>query len=101
MNTLSRRTFLAGSAAAVAGAFAGKLAAAEAPKFKLGLISYNVAQAWDLPSVLKVCKEVGIASFEARTTHKHGIEIARTAGERADIKKQFAAADKHLARSRG
>ena len=90
MNTLSRRTFLAGSAIAAAGAFSGKLVAAEAPKFKLGMISYNVSQAWDLPTVLKICKEVGIAAFEARTTHKHGIEIARTPAERADIKKQFA-----------
>lgn len=90
MTTLSRRTFLAGSAVAVAGAFSAKLVSADAPKFKLGLISYNVAQAWDLPAILKVCKEVGIAAFEARTTHKHGIEIARTPAERADIKKQFA-----------
>ena len=90
MKALSRRTFLAGSAVAVAGAFSAKLVAAEAPKFKLGMISYNVAQAWDLPTILKVCKEVGIAAFEARTTHKHGIEIARTPAECADIKKQFA-----------
>src|ERR1043165_5995325 len=90
MTALSRRTFLAGSAIAVAGALSRKVVAAEAPKFKLGMISYNVAQAWDLPTILKVCKEVGIAAFEARTTHKHGIEIARTPAERADIKKQFA-----------
>jgi len=90
MNSLSRRTFLAGSAAVVAGSLSSKLLAAEAPKFKLGMISYNVANSWDLPTILKVCKEVGIAAVEARTTHKHGIEIARTPAERADIKKQFA-----------
>lgn len=90
MNSLSRRTFLAGSAAAVAGSLATKLIAAEAPKFQLGMISYNVAKDWDLPTILKVCKDVGIAAIEARTTHKHGIELARTPAERADIKKQFA-----------
>ena len=41
---------------------------------KLGLISYNVAQDWDLPTVLKNCKAAGIEGFEARTGHKHGIE---------------------------
>ena len=90
MNTLSRRNFLAGSAAALAGTLSTKLLAAEAPQFKLGMISYNVAQDWDLPTILKVCRDVGIAAVEARTTHKHGIEIARSAAERAEIKKQFA-----------
>ena len=90
MNSLSRRSFLAGSAAAVTGALTNDLLAAEAPKFQLGMISYNVAKDWDLPTILKVCKNVGIAAVEARSTHKHGIEIARTPAERADIKKQFA-----------
>lgn len=90
MNTFSRRQFLAGTAATLAGSVCSKLIAAEAPKFKLGLISYNVAQDWDLTTILKVCRDVGIAAVEARTTHKHGIEIARTPAERAEIKKQFA-----------
>lgn len=90
MTTLSRRGFLAGSAAAIAGMAGLEVDAAEAPRFKLGMISYNVAQDWDLPTILKVCQEVGIAAFEARTTHKHGVEIARTPSERSDIKKQFA-----------
>ena len=41
---------------------------------KLGLVSYNVARDWDLPTVLKNCAAAGIAGFEARTTHAHGIE---------------------------
>lgn len=90
MNNVSRRTFLAGSVATLAGGLASKVMAAEAPEFKLGMISYNVAQDWDLTTILKVCREVGIAAVEARTTHKHGIEIARTSAERAEIKKQFA-----------
>ncbi len=42
--------------------------------FKLGLVTYNVAANWDLPTTLKVCKAVGIAAVECRTTHKHGVE---------------------------
>ena len=40
--------------------------------------------------ILKVCKEVGIAAVECRTTHKHGVEPTLTAGQRKDVKKQFA-----------
>ncbi len=94
-----RRSFLAASAAALAGAALPRVAAARAeadpkpstpPKFKLGLISYNVAKDWDLPTTLEVCKEVGIAAVECRTTHKHGVEITLKPAERAAVKKQFA-----------
>lgn len=82
---LSRRTFLAAAAIAPL----AKLQAAEAPKFKPGLISYNVAKDWDVPTILRICKSAGIGAFEARTTHKHGIEIKLTKDERATVKKQF------------
>lgn len=89
MHTLSRRSFLAAGAAAAAAplAFAAEPPAA---KFKLGTVTYNVPKDWDLPTLLKVCKEVGIAAVECRTTHKHGVEPALTADQRADVKKRFA-----------
>lgn len=89
---LSRRSFLAGAAGTVAtGALAPHLRAAdEAAKFKLGIVTYNVPKDWDLPTLLKVCKEVGIAAVECRTTHKHGVEPKLTADERKTVKKQFA-----------
>lgn len=87
----------------VAGASAGVLAvgsagAAESPKpvsakeipFKLGIVTYNVAANWDLATTLKICKSVGIAAVECRTTHKHGVEPSLTKEQRADVKKQFA-----------
>jgi len=86
MMPLSRREFLA-TAAALSGGFA---AAAPAAKFKLGLVTYNVPATWDLPTILKVCQEVGIAAVECRTTHKHGVEPKLAAGERLDVKKHFA-----------
>lgn len=86
---LSRRSFLAGAAGTVA--LAPHLRAAdEAAKFKLGIVTYNVPKDWDLPTLLKVCKEVGIAAVECRTTHKHGVEPKLTADERKSVKKQFA-----------
>ena len=91
MNTLSRRSFLAAGALAVSGGTGLPRALAEEPaKFKLGLVTYNVPKDWDLPTILKVCKEVGIAAVECRTTHKHGVEPSLNAGQRKDVKKQFA-----------
>ena len=92
MNTLSRRSFLAAGAALASGGLCPPLAqgADEAAKFKLGIVTYNVPKDWDLPSLLKVCKEVGIAAIECRTTHKHGVEPSLTADQRKDVKKQFA-----------
>jgi sugar phosphate isomerase/epimerase len=90
MNTLSRRSFLAASAATVAGLQTPLAKAEDAPKFKLGTVTYNVPKDWDLPTLLKVCKEVGIAAIECRTTHKHGVETSLTAEQRKNVKKQFA-----------
>ena len=77
MTTLSRREFLAASAALPFAAHTSTRGQ-EAAKFKLGLVTYNVPKDWDLPTILKVCKEVGIAAVECRTTHKHGVEPSLT-----------------------
>lgn len=92
MNNLSRRSFLAAAGAIASGGLGVPLAtAAEQPlKFKLGLVTYNVPATWDLATILKVCKEVGIAAVECRTTHKHNVEPQLSAAERKDVKKQFA-----------
>lgn len=92
MAALSRRDFLATSAAiAATAATQTPLPAADEPlKFKLGLVTYNVPKDWDLPTILKVCKDVGIAAVECRTTHKHGVEPSLPAEQRKDVKKLFA-----------
>ncbi|QVL34696.1 sugar phosphate isomerase/epimerase [Telmatocola sphagniphila] len=95
MATFPRRQFLAGSAALAGGSLLPHPARSEEPAsppalFKLGMVTYNVAANWDLPTILKVCKNVGIAAVECRTTHKHGVEPSLTALERLTVKKQFA-----------
>lgn len=90
MTELSRRSFLAAAGAAPLLLPSLARAAADEPKFKLGLVTHNVAANWDLPTILKICKQVGIAAVECRTTHKHGVEPALTVAERKDVKKQFA-----------
>lgn len=94
----SRREVVgAGLAAAIGGVRLAAVQAAndppaqEAPvRFRLGLVTYNVAKDWDLPTVLRVCQEVGIAAVECRTTHKHGVEPSLTAPQRQEVKKRFA-----------
>jgi sugar phosphate isomerase/epimerase len=59
-------------------------------KFRLGMVTYNMAATWDLPTLLKICKAVGISPVELRTTHKHGVEPSLSKAQRAEVKKQFA-----------
>ncbi len=92
MLPLSRREFFAASAAGAAALALHRPAPAadDKPKFKLGLVTYNVAPEWDLPTLLGICKRVGIAAVECRTSHKHGVEPKLTADERKKVKGQFA-----------
>jgi sugar phosphate isomerase/epimerase len=97
MSDSHRRTFLAAAAAAplmAATATSPRATARPAegtePKFKLGLVSYNVSANWDLKTTLDICKKVGIAAVECRTTHKHGVEPGLSADERKSVKSKFA-----------
>jgi len=97
MQPLSRRHFLhAAGATAAAGCLtapAGTPAAAAAdaaPKFQLGIVTYNVAAKWDLPTVLKVLKDTKIGNVEFRTTHAHGVEPSLSSSQREDVKKRCA-----------
>lgn len=92
MAKIDRRTFLAGSAAgfAINGNPGGSDPGKDGVKFRLGLVTYNIASEWDLPTVLKVCKTVGLNPVELRTTHKHGVEPVLSAEQRKEIRKRFA-----------
>jgi sugar phosphate isomerase/epimerase len=92
MSDLSRRSFLAATGAAVAAPLlrSAPVPAPGEPKFQLGLVTYNVAKDWDLATILRICKQVGVAAVECRTTHKHGVEPTLSADQRRDVKKQFA-----------
>src|SRR5262245_31070845 len=96
MSDLTRRHFLhtAGAAAAV-GMTAGPSPAVskEAGKpvpFRLGIVTYNIAANWDVPTILKVCKNVGLSPVELRTTHKHGVEPGLSKEARKEVRKRFA-----------
>jgi sugar phosphate isomerase/epimerase len=94
--SMHRRRFLqAGAAAAglvspVAYAPGSPPPTDKGPKFRLGLVTYNLAAAWDLPALLKVCKAAGVSPVELRTTHKHGVEPALSKAERKEVRQRFA-----------
>ena len=79
MSGPDRRDFLTAAAlAAAAGVSSPAATAADESKkplkFRLGMVTYNVAAKWNVPTILKVCKATGISPVELRTTHAHGVE---------------------------
>ena len=56
---------------------------------KLGIVTYNIAKDWDVPTIIKNLTEAGFDAVELRTTHKHGVEITLSPAQRAEVKKQF------------
>ncbi len=97
MSASTRRGFLqtagalaaAGLAAGPAGADARQLGDRSA-QFKLGIVTYNIAANWDLPTILKICKNVGLAAVELRTTHRHGVEPSLNKEQRQEVRRRFA-----------
>jgi sugar phosphate isomerase/epimerase len=63
------------------------------PLFRLGIVTYNIAAHWDVPTILKVCKSVGLSPVELRTTHKHGVEPSLTPTQRREVRQRFADAN--------
>ncbi len=97
MPTLSRRNFLrsAGALAAAGAAVSPGSADAAQParpalRFRLGIVTYNIAASWDVPTILRVCRNVGLAAVELRTTHKHGVEPSLSAAQRKEVRARFA-----------
>lgn len=56
---------------------------------KLGLVTYNLAKDWDIPTLLKNCAEARFDGVELRTTHNHKVEVNLSNLERAEVRKQF------------
>ena len=59
-------------------------------KMHLGLVTYNLAQDWDVPTIIKNCEAAGFEGVELRTTHAHKVEVNLSRAERDEVKKRFA-----------
>ena len=87
--------FTAGAGTAVAGGAAPGSVEGAVPsgasksRMKLGLVTYNLAKDWDVPTIIKNCEASGFEGVELRTTHAHGVEVSLSAQERGEVKKRF------------
>jgi sugar phosphate isomerase/epimerase len=97
---INRRHFLkaAGLGAGTVGwlSQASLAAAAKAPSFlsrapamHLGLVTYNLAESWDIDTIIKNCTAAGFEGVELRTSHAHNVEVNLTKAERAEVKARF------------
>lgn len=101
MNT-TRRTFLAsalGSAALATAAPAAekvRMPEVKSPlfskpsKYHLGTVTYNLAEKWDVPTIIQNCTEAKFEGVELRTGHAHKVEVDLAKPQRAEVKKRFA-----------
>lgn len=91
---LSRRDFLFKSLVAGVGLASLPVVPAfsEPRKYgmKLGLVTYEWAKDWDLPTLIANCEKTGVLGVELRTQHAHSVEINLNASQRAEVKKRFA-----------
>jgi len=95
MSFYSRRDFLKTSSLGGLLALGGSLPAAafaekKAKQAQYGLVTYQWAKDWDLPTLLKNCETANVLGVELRTTHKHGVERDLTKAERQAVAKKFA-----------
>lgn len=103
----TRRAFLTsalGSAALGSAALAASASAAEKvkmpevksplfskpSKMHLGTVTYNLAEKWDVPTIIQNCTEAKFEGVELRTGHAHKVEVNLSKPERADVRRRFA-----------
>lgn len=58
--------------------------------FRLGIVTYNIPNSWDLKTILDVCRKTEIAAVEFRTTHKHGVEPSLSSDQRKEVRSRCA-----------
>src|SRR3954447_20736134 len=56
---------------------------------QLGIVTYNIAKDWDLPTILKRLEALGYAGVELRTGHAHGVEVGLSPAQREEVRKRF------------
>jgi sugar phosphate isomerase/epimerase len=56
---------------------------------RLGLVTYNLADKWDLETIIKNCEVAGFEGVELRTSHAHKVEVDLSKEQRAEVKRRF------------
>lgn len=57
---------------------------------KIGIVTYNLARDWDLPTIIERCEKTGMQGVELRTGHAHGVEVGLSAQQREEVRRRFA-----------
>ena len=65
------------------------LAGARSATMHLGLVTYNLAKDWDVPTIIRHCTATRFEGVELRTTHAHGVEVTLSPAQRAEVKQRF------------
>lgn len=97
---MRRKNFMKTSAMATAAALVSfkdltespalkKLISKNQDPLKIGVMTYTLAQKWDIETIIKNLTLAGYQSVELRTTHAHGVEVNLTPVQRAEVKKRF------------
>jgi len=56
---------------------------------KLGLVTYNLAKDWAIPTIIDICAKTGFEAVELRTTHAHRVEPSLDRSKREVVRKMF------------
>jgi sugar phosphate isomerase/epimerase len=56
---------------------------------RLGLVTYQLAQDWDLETIIKNCEAAKFGGVELRTTHAHKVEVNLSKEQREAVRKRF------------
>ena len=56
---------------------------------KLGIVTYQIAKDWDVPTLIDMCHTTGMQGVELRTTHAHGVEIDLSPIQRSAVRRRF------------
>jgi len=59
------------------------------PRMKLGIVTYNLAKDWDIPTIIKNCEAAKFDGVELRTSHAHKVEPDLSEEDRRRVKKRF------------
>ena len=62
---------------------------AKPSKIRLGIVTYNLAKDWDVPTIIKNCEAAQFEGVELRTSHAHGVEVTLTQSQRQDVARRF------------
>jgi sugar phosphate isomerase/epimerase len=99
---VSRRNFLRSAAITAAAGSAVGLSAcqqttgenqeadsSQVEPLNLGLVTYNLAQSWDVDTIIENCTETEFEAVELRATHAHGVEVDLSEAERREVRRKF------------